>query len=306
MAWRSNGSPWKRWLVALSLSAFLMVIAFGYLQSRWHRYLDITLLSVGQGDSILVEFPGNIRMLIDGGPAVEGRYDAGERIVAPFLWRKKIATVETLVLSHPNADHLNGLLFIARHFHVDTFWSNGEPGRSPAYEALTAILSQNGIQAVRLDRRSEPRYLNGVRFDVLYPPRGILEKKGREGWRTANNNSLVLKASFGKTSILFTGDIEQRAERELAETSCDRLSSQVLLVPHHGSSSSSTAPFLACVDPRVAVVSAGWQNVFGFPHGDVVRTYSARNCRLLRTDRHGAITIVSDSKGIAIDTFLPE
>lgn len=293
-------------LLALCLLVGAVDAGFWYWQRFSRQDLRVTVIDVGQGSATLLELPEGPCMLVDGGGFYGTGFDVGERIVAPFLWRKKIATVDTLVLSHPNADHLKGLLFIARHFNVEAFWSNGEPGQSAAYDELKAILSQKGIQVVRLDRRSEPRYLNGVRFDTLYPPRGIVEKRGRETWRTANNNSLVLKASHGKISLLFTGDIEHQAERELTALSCDRLSSQVLVVPHHGSSTSSTAPFLACVDPRVAVVSAGWQNVFGFPHREAIRTYSARHCRLLRTDQHGAVTIVSDGNDLTIDTFLAE
>ena len=136
--------------------------------------------------------------------------------------------------------------------------------------------------------------INGVQIDVMYPPADYLEKKEIEKWRNLNNNSMVLKISFGSTSFLFPGDIKSRAEYELVSMSGDRLKSTVLLAPHHGSKTSSSKPFLEKVNPEVVVISSRWKSRFGFPHPLVLKRYKAKGCRVLGTVNNGAISMKTD------------
>jgi competence protein ComEC len=293
-------------VLLLFLSIAFLVDGSYWGQRRFNRSeLTMTVLDVGQGSSTLLELPRGPCILVDGGGFYDNRFDVGARVVAPFLWSKKIATVDILVLSHPHPDHLNGLLFIARHFHVKEVWVTGEPVNTEAYQEFLSILESENIRVVRPRDLVQPRAINGVSFDVLYPPGNFLERKAVEAWRTRNNNSLVLKVSFGDVSFLLPGDIEAEAEKELVGLTHDRLRSDVLLVPHHGSKSSSTPEFLSSVEPDVAVVSAGWKNIFRFPHDQVLEHYQAMGCETFRTDLHGAVTINTDGKGIEVKTFLP-
>ncbi len=296
---------WIRGVLAVTVLVALLDIGFWYRQRFCRSDLQATFIDVGQGSALLLELPKGHCMLVDGGGFYGNLFDVGERVVAPFLWRKKIATVETLVLSHPNADHLNGLLFIARHFNVQEIWSNQEPTQYPAHVRLKEILKDENIRSVGLHGGGPPREIDGVRFTPLSPPVGFMDKKARQPWRTVNNNSVVMKVCFGHTSFLLCGDIEAEAERELVQTSCDRLASDVLLVPHHGSKTSSTPQFLDCVHPSVAVITAGWKNVFGFPHDRIVAAYRDLGCQTLRTDHNGAIRIRTDGTDTTIETFLP-
>jgi competence protein ComEC len=132
----------------------------------------------------------------------------------------------------------------------------------------------------------------------------FLDRKSKDIWRTPNNNSLVLKVSFGDISLLLPGDIEAEAERELCALGCQNLKSDVLLVPHHGSRSSSTPRFLECVDPDVGVVSSGWKNRFGFPHPSILERYQRLGCQVFRTNQHGATTITTDGKSLTVNPFL--
>jgi competence protein ComEC len=266
----------------------------------------MTVLDVGQGSSALLELPRGPCILVDGGGFYDNRFDVGARVVGPFLWTKKIATVDIVVLSHPHPDHLNGLLFIVRHFHVKEVWMNGEPVSTEPYREFLAILEREDIRVVGPKGLVETRTINGVSFDVLYPPLDFLERKATEPWRTRNNNSLVLKVSFGDVSFLLPGDIELEAEKELVAIARDRLKSNVLLVPHHGSKTSSTSGFLTCIGPDVAVVSAGWQNIFRFPHKQVLHRYEKMGSRILRTDLHGAVSVTTDGRGVDVATFLPD
>jgi competence protein ComEC len=146
--------------------------------------------------------------------------------------------------------------------------------------------------------------INGVEFCLLYPPADFLARKASQKWRTTNNNSMVVKVSFGEISFLFAGDITAEAERELVDLAGADLGCDVLLVPHHGSRTSSSRPFLLSVQPDVAVFSAGWKNRFRFPHSSVLDAYDKIGCRIFRTDRNGAIMLKTNGKRLTVKPFL--
>ena len=228
----------------------------------------------------------------------------GARVIAPFLWRKKIQTIDTLVLSHPNSDHLNGLIFIARHFNVKTIWTNNETKSTLGYKRLQNIIAQKHINLPNFQHMPRQQLINGVEFCFLYPPADFLAQKAGQQWRNTNNNSMVVKVSFGDISFLFSGDIMAEAEKELVGLAGADLACDVLLVPHHGSRSSSSQPFLSKVQPDVAVISAGWKNRFRFPHATILDAYEKIGCRLFRTDRNGAIEIKTDGNFLIVQPFL--
>jgi competence protein ComEC len=293
----------KPLLIGLAIVALADV---GYWASE--RYgrdeLRMTVIDVGQGSSALVELPGGTCILADGGGFYDNLFDVGARVIGPFLWKRKIATVEILVLSHPDPDHLNGLLFIARHFNVREVWMNQEPADTEPYRDFLRVVSERDIRVVGPKDLVGPRLISGVQFQVLYPPVDFLERKAKDSWRTRNNNSIVLKVSFQNVSFLLPGDIEAEAEKELTYSGCTTLESDVLLVPHHGSRSSSTPELLQCVRPEIAVISSGWKNVFGFPHQKILKRYEARGCHIFHTGRQGAIAITTDGTHLSVKPFL--
>lgn len=292
----------------LALIGLVLAIAtdMGYwVNERFgRRELRMTQIDVGQGSSALLELPGGPCVLVDGGGFYNNRFDVGAWVVGPFLWRRKIATVEVLVLSHPHPDHLNGLLFIADHFNVREVWMNGESADTDIYRDFMETLTRKGIRVIGPKDLMEPRTINGIRFRALYPPVDFLDRRAHKSWRTPNNNSLVLKVWFQDVSLLLTGDISALAERELAALACAELKSDVVQVPHHGSRSSSTAGFLKCVKPKIGIVSSGWRNRFGMPKQQVLRQYEAMGCRIFRTDLQGAITITTDGRQFTAEPFL--
>lgn len=292
-------------LVLIGL-ALVVAADVGYWASErfGRRELRMTQIDVGQGSSALMELPGGPCILVDGGGFFNNRFDIGARVVGPFLWRRKIASVEVLVVSHPHPDHLNGLLFIARHFNIREVWMNQESADTEPYRDFMQVLEEKDIRVLAPKDLVVPRIINGVRFEALYPPVDFLERKAKDGWRTPNNNSLVLKASFQDVSFLLPGDIGAEAERELTALACTNLKSDVLLIPHHGSRSSSTPKFLKCVKPQIGIISSGWRNIFGMPQQKVLKRYEALGCNIFRTDRQGAITITTDGKQINVKPFL--
>ena len=285
-----------------------LLVDAGYWVARRHLNSDlrVTYIDVGQGSSALLELPGGHTALIDGGGFSDNNtFDMGARVIAPFLWRKKIQTVDTLVLSHPNSDHLNGLIFVARHFNVKTIWTNNETRSTSGYRQLQNIIAQKMIDLPDFQHMPRQQLINGVEFCFLYPPADFLARKASQKWRNTNNNSMVVKVSFGDISFLFAGDIMADAEKELVGLAGADLSSDVLLVPHHGSRSSSSQTFLSKVQPDVAVISAGWKNRFRFPHPTVLDAYDRIGCRIYRTDRNGAIMVKTDGHHLTIKPFLP-
>jgi competence protein ComEC len=290
-------------LVAVLVIFALSADACYWLYNRfWHDDLRVTMVDVGHGSAALLELPDGYNILIDGGGFSDNRvFDVGARIIAPFLWRKKIKTVDTLVLSHPNSDHLNGLIYIAEHFNVKNVWTNSEASNTFGYKKFMEVIEKNNIQMPGYKEIARIHDINGVCLDILYPLVDFIDKRKIESWRDINNNSLVIKVVLGSKSFLFPGDIKARAEGELVATAGDRLKSTVLMAPHHGSRSSSTEPFLEKVNPEVVIISSRWKSRFGFPHPSVLKRYKGRGYRIFGTARHGAITMSTDGQALMIN-----
>ncbi len=289
-------------VVALVVIILFVADIFFWLEKRvWHDDLRVTVIDVGQGTSALLELPGGQCMLIDGGGFSDNRvFDVGKSIIAPFLWRKKIRTVDTLVLSHPNSDHLNGLIYIAQNFNVKNVWSNYEAVNTMAYQKFMEVIEEKDIDMPNFKVMPRSFDISGVLFTVLYPPADFIDKKKMETWRNTNNNSVVLKARFGSQSFLFPGDIMAKGEKELVALAGNTLKSTVLIAPHHGSKTSSTKGLLDSVQPQAVVISSGWKGRFGFPHKSVLKKYNKRGCEVFRTDIKGAIMMETDGDVLKI------
>jgi competence protein ComEC len=261
--------------------------------SRTHS-LKMTFIDVGQGDSILVEFPGIKKMLIDGGGTPEDTYDIGDRVVSPFLWNKGIKKIHYLVLTHAHPDHLNGLKAVARNFKIGEFWEAFSPKDNLAYaELIRRLPSSSGRKRMFRGHRVN---IDGVRVEVLNPPLGdpIVPD-------IHNDQSLVLRISYGQTAFLLTGDIGKNVEKELVRSPFT-LQSDVLKSPHHGSDSSSSEEFLKAIAPQYVVLSVGAGNRYGLPDPIVIERYQGINAQIYRTDQMGAVEISTDGKELSICT----
>ena len=303
-----NISRQRRWTAAVVMLAFLAaLIDTGYwIHQRFYRSdLRVTIVDVGQGSAALLELPGGDCVLADGGGFSDNAvFDVGERVLAPLLRRKKILTVETLILSHPNSDHLNGLVYIADRFGVQQILTNGEKRNTLGYRRLQEVLDRRHIREIPCSDHFRQQFISGAALQVLYPPANYLKKKKKEPWRDTNNNSLVFAVGLGSVSFLFPGDITTRAEKELVSLAGNRLKATVLVLPHHGSRTSSSHDFIEAVHPQIAVVSSGWQNRFGFPHPEVLQRFERRQVRIYRTDSDGAIELVTDGRHLQISPWI--
>jgi competence protein ComEC len=279
-------------VVGWVLVALLDAAYWGH-ERFWHQDLRITAIDVGQGTSNLIEFPGGRVMLVDGGGFSSNQmFDLGARVVAPVLRRKKILTVDFVVLSHPNADHLNGLYWILDRFRVGCLWTNGERADTLSYRQFFQCVVDRGIPIETVHRQSPRTVFSTAEVRILHPPPDAIVQDGKPDGKTIDDHSIILKIQFNGVSVLLPGDIRESAERQLvADLGPDALNSDILMVPHHGSRFSSSMPFIRRVSPRVAIISAGWRNRFGFPHSEVVDRYHRAGSRLFRTDRDGAVGI---------------
>jgi competence protein ComEC len=308
-AWIGAGkSPWRKRVVWASLIVFGFSVASSILQDRSDPHLAITFLAVGQGDSMLVEFPGGKRMIVDGGLARKGYQDAGRSIVSPFLGQRRICRIDYMVVSHGQADHYGGLAFLASDLDIGELWIGPERGcEGEGYLEFLNLCRANGIRTRRLCRGMGSFSVNGVEVEILNPPR--TEKKEKQGSAECaggiNDHSLVMRLTLGRVSVLLTGDIEEQAEKDLLVDS-NRLEAILLKVPHHGSPSSSRETFLDAVAPGMAVVSAGYRNHFGFPSEEVVRRYQDRGILLYRTDVDGAVRFETDGRTVWVETYQDE
>jgi competence protein ComEC len=247
-------------------------------------HLRATFLDVGQGDASVVELPGGRVLVVDAGGFAGSEFDTGAAIVEPFLRSRKIQSIDALVMSHAHPDHAAGLAHLVRAFAPSELWWTGDGGEGAAWAETVRALRETGTPARRL--RAGDALVDYPEVEVLHPPRGWAAP-------SLNDGSLVLRVRDGATAIVLAGDAERRAETTMVDDARP-LAATVLKVPHHGSRTSSTWPFVRAVGPVIAVASLGADNRFGHPAPEVAARYEAIGTRWLRTDRCGAVRVVGD------------
>lgn len=275
------------------------------------------MLDVAQGDSLLLDLPDGEAMLIDGGGLVGSPIDTGTRVVGPVLRARRRSELAAVVLSHPHPDHYGGLLTGTDGVAIGSFWDTGQSeedrGPSAASDKPTASVStaaRGVVEAMRargvLIRRPHElcghHEMHGVAIDVLAPCPGYDPDRG------ANDNSFVLRVSFGRRAFLFVGDAEHEAEAGLLARYAPRihpefeLRADVLKVGHHGSATSTSPAFLEAVQPNVALVSTGIRNRFNHPRRETLAALQAARVATFRTDRDGAIEVETDGESLEVRT----
>ncbi|MDO9515901.1 MAG: DNA internalization-related competence protein ComEC/Rec2 [Syntrophales bacterium] len=299
----------ERNLLALSLgliALFFVADAFyTNLRAAGSRHIEMTFIDVGQGSSTLIRFPGGPVMLVDGGGFYDKSFDLGKYVVAPYLWREKIKKIDIMVLTHPDQDHVGGLPFIVENFEVGEIWSNGQESENESWRRLLEVIGRKGIPHRIIGTNTQERIIGGASIRILNPARPASGRGFSFPDFDCNNNGVVMKITFGRRSILLPADISGPAEAELVASGHD-LEADILMAPHHGGHTSSTAPFLRAVRPKIAVISCGPGNVFGFPNQDVLDRYVKAGIRILRTDKNGAITIRTDGENMEVRDQGPE
>jgi len=267
---------------------------------------ELVFLDVGQGSSTLLTFPGGKKVLIDGGGSSSEKFNVGESIIAPYLWSRGIIRLNSVVITHPDSDHFNGVPFILKRFNPEELWINGESGHDQEYDDLLTLAADLGITIKTPIKDQVLIKENNAVLQTLFNP--FLDGDEPKNYQTtsSNDHSLVLKYSSTKQklSCLFPGDISAKGERGILKKNAgETLQSTLLLSPHHGSKTSNSPVFLGQVTPDKIVVSAGRFQPHLFPSQALRQYCKEKSIPLLNTSKSGAITVRTEKNKVIFSQF---
>lgn len=273
-----------------------------WLKDRYYRNdIKITFIDIGQGNATFIEFPHGYNVLIDGGGFYgKSNFDVGKNVLEPFLRHRKVAAIDTVILTHGDYDHAGGLFYIVKNFKVGCVWlPNFESNESLAF---METMRQAGVNYAFAAQGDNLRLSPGYTAEILNPPADIFSNYLRKK-PDVNDCSLVLKVQCDDYTILFTGDISKQVEAYLTDKYGETLQSDILLSPHHGSKTSNTLLFIEAVQPNYAVFSTGYNNNYQFPNHEVVQNYTEHGAAILRTDLMGALEFRIKGGNLRLKTY---
>jgi competence protein ComEC len=293
--------PRRRVWIALGTAALVALEVQARRAGIPHGVLRATFLDVGQGDGALLDLPDGQAIVVDGGGLVGSPIDVGQAVLAPELRARRRAAIAFAVLTHPHPDHFGGLVTGLDAVSLGALWDTGQGENESAgggYAELLAKMRARHVPVLRPDALCGTHAIGGATLEVLAPC------PGPSSDRNPNDNSFVLRVSYGERALLLVGDAQHEEEGELLAKSDPAgagLRADVLKVGHHGSVTSSTPAFLAAVRPSDAIISVGRRNRFGHPHPVTLQALGAAGIRTWRTDRDGAVVVTTDGQGLRIE-----
>ena len=275
------------------LTTFLLIISISLVYSHIPKDLKIHFVDVGQGDCNFIVTPKNKTILIDGGGSTGSDFDVGESTLLPYILDRGYKKIDLIVISHFDQDHVGGLLTILRELKVNRVCISKQEGDSENYQEFLEIVKEKNIPVTIVKMGDRINIENNLYFDILWPKEKQIEEN------KINNNAIVMKLNYNNFSMMFTGDIEEVAEREIVKTYEDKkiLKSDILKVAHHGSKTSTTEEILNEIEPKVSLIGVGKNNLFGHPSSEVIERLEELETRVYRTDSNGEITITVNSRG---------
>ena len=272
-------------LAFLLVSNFVIFYAVYYQSSQ---NLTVAFLDVGQGDAIFVTAPGGVQMLVDGGPNGSVLRELGK--VMPFYDR----SIDVLVATHADQDHIGGLVDVLKRFKVDLFVRTNSTSSSAVYLELENLIKEKNIKEEVVISPEILTLGGSVHFNILFPT------KNTAGWET-NDASIVGKIVYGENSFLLTGDVPLIIEKYLTGKYGEFLDSDVLKVSHHGSKNSSSEFFIGTVSPAYSIISAGLNNRYGHSGQEVIGILENFSSQILQTTNLGTIIFSSDGYNLVME-----
>ncbi|OGZ67955.1 MAG: hypothetical protein A3D44_01555 [Candidatus Staskawiczbacteria bacterium RIFCSPHIGHO2_02_FULL_42_22] len=258
------------------------------------RHLKVRVLDIGQGDSIFIETPSMRHIIIDGG--VDAMVMSKLHKLLPF-WQRHL---DVVMLTHPDADHLNGLLYVLKKYKVDYIIWNGVVRGGEQYQVWLTLLEKAKKQGTKIiiTKAGDQIKNDKVAIETLHP---FINIEGRDARpkNEDNDTGIVSRLTYGKNSFLFTADVSSVVEEALVKGEAT-LTSDVLKVAHHGSRFSTSENFLEAVHPDLAVISVGAKNTYGHPAIEVLQRLQNFGITTLRTDEQGTVEILSDGENIKV------
>ena len=247
----------KKTIIILSI----IIIIFNLL-NLLPKDLRIYFIDVGQGDSTLILTPKGNNILIDGGGSETGSFDVGEKILLPYLLDRGVTKIDYMMISHFDSDHVGGLFSILENLRVEHVLISKQGKESENYKHFLEISKRKKIKVIYVEAGDRINIEKNMFFEILFPTRNLISEN------ILNNNSIVARLVYKNFKILFTGDIEEIAEKELIKlySKINKLRADILKVAHHGSKSSTIASFLKLVNPRISLIGVGATNTFGHPN----------------------------------------
>lgn len=268
----------------------IILVIINYIPQK----LNIYFIDVGQGDSSLIITPKNKTILIDGGGSSNSEYDVGKNTLLPYILDRGITTIDSIIISHFDDDHVGGVLTILQELKVKKVYISKQHQISENYKKFLEIIESKKIKVIEVKAGDRIKIENDIYIDILWPTDKLITTN------ILNNNALVFTLKYKEFKILFTGDIEEIAEKEIIKLYKKNekiLEADILKVAHHGSKTSSTEEFLNLIKPKIALIGVGKNNKFGHPNKEVLERLNRLKCLIFRTDINGEITIAANSNG---------
>jgi len=275
-------------LIAINAGIWNTVIQNSSPQVKWIQF------DVGQGDSALLITPLHKTVLIDGGPRSRF-FDNGKQVIAQYLNKKGIKTINYVILTHPHSDHVGGLLYIVNHYTIDCIYYTNCPYTTSVYTAFLKTAKEKNIKLCEITS-PDSLILPACKLYFLSPSKNVKTRTTQLNFNV-NNQSLVTYFLYGQTKILFMGDAEKEVEREMLYT-YPPLQCNAIKIAHHGSSTASTFSFIKQADPAIGILSVGQNNRFRLPSKLVLHYFQLLDINIHRTDMQGAAVLVSDGKNV--------
>ncbi|MFZ2072681.1 MAG: ComEC/Rec2 family competence protein [Minisyncoccia bacterium] len=269
----------------LFFALFLLLVNTFLFQADWknsHKKLTFAMLDVGQGDALFIESPTGTQILVDVGPPKKILRELP--LVMPFYDK----SIDAIIITNPDQDHIGGFSDILKNYKVSKIFSSGTLSDSKTFKNLEAEIESQKIPEILAKKGMRLNLGGGAVIDILFPDRDV------SSW-TTNDGSVVARLSYGKNSVMLTGDASRETEKIILKNNIKQnLKSDILKVGHHGSHTSTSLDFLKTVSPEYALISVGENNKYGHPHQDVLDNLISFGLKIFRTDKSGAVIMKSD------------